>query len=230
MPSRDHMLGFPPVLDAINPRPPRKPPLGPRPKYDRTVVPERISVRDRIGMTPGERKSFDYFPPKIVFDMAANPLPIWANPLPIWAEAMRPGKIWRSVEPTFDDPLGQRVVGANENANPVFSTSVEQLNEACARLQTPEASDDTIDDAMYYRAGQAIGDSLDAHMYATLVALREDKSTDGSTATGMRLLMEFQRARAAAVRPGVAAVFAEIQQRLLRSVNDEAGNGPLPRG
>lgn len=43
MPSRDHMLGYPAVLDAINPLPLKKPPLG--------RIPERF--RPPVVVAPG---------------------------------------------------------------------------------------------------------------------------------------------------------------------------------
>lgn len=55
MPSRDHMMGWPQVLDATDPLPPRKPPLGPRPRFVRTIPdPSYMKHADVAGMHADE--------------------------------------------------------------------------------------------------------------------------------------------------------------------------------
>lgn len=58
---RDHLMGFPPVLDAIDPPRAKKPPLGPRPLYPREVVgvDKTMQHRDFIGLRPGEVEQMD---------------------------------------------------------------------------------------------------------------------------------------------------------------------------
>ncbi len=49
MASRDHLMGYMPVLDATHPLPPRKPPPGPRPRFVPRLVPGRLTAGDEAG-------------------------------------------------------------------------------------------------------------------------------------------------------------------------------------
>lgn len=150
MPSRDHMMGWPQVLDATDPLPPRKPPLGRLPyKYrpPMVTVPGYMMASDEWQWSsPGPTIKFRRYTPLMRNAMLDEPVRgVWAH------------EVW-SYSPNADS-----VVRADGSTVSGLQLLQQQASAETARLR--ELWKNKAQDA-----AREMQTSLDRYIYETLKA------------------------------------------------------------